>query len=49
MSKEFLSRLKEEAQSRPPPRIKVDGLKKWIQENYAVKRINIFVYLLFIF
>ncbi|CAG8591897.1 4006_t:CDS:2 [Ambispora leptoticha] len=28
MSKELLSRLKEEAQSQPPPRIKVDGLKK---------------------
>ncbi|CAG8591822.1 12145_t:CDS:2 [Acaulospora morrowiae] len=35
--KESFSRLKEEAQSQTPPHIKVDGLKKWIQENYARK------------
>ncbi|CAG8542600.1 11852_t:CDS:10 [Dentiscutata heterogama] len=37
INRELFNRLKEKAYSQPPPRIKIDGLKKWIQENYAHK------------
>ncbi|CAG8771724.1 26805_t:CDS:2 [Gigaspora margarita] len=37
INREFFNILKEKAHSQPPPRIKLDGLKKWIQENYARK------------
>ncbi|RHZ63143.1 hypothetical protein Glove_332g28 [Diversispora epigaea] len=37
ISKEFFSRLKTEAKSRPLLHIKVDEFKKWIQENYDRK------------
>ncbi|CAG8761590.1 14261_t:CDS:2, partial [Cetraspora pellucida] len=37
INKEFFDRLKETAQSQPPPHVKVNGLKKWIQENYDRK------------
>ncbi|CAG8581200.1 30036_t:CDS:10 [Racocetra persica] len=37
INRELFNRLKEKAHSQPPPRIKIDGLKKWIQENYARK------------
>ncbi|CAG8801790.1 30943_t:CDS:10, partial [Gigaspora margarita] len=37
INRELFNRLKKKAHSQPPPRIKIDGLKKCIQENYARK------------
>ncbi|CAG8781740.1 26585_t:CDS:2, partial [Dentiscutata erythropus] len=37
LNRELFNILKEKAYSQPPPHIKIDGLKKWIQENYARK------------
>ncbi|CAG8666313.1 29041_t:CDS:10, partial [Racocetra persica] len=35
VNKVVFNKLKKTAQSQPPPRINVDGLRKWIQKNYA--------------